>query len=71
MRLLVFVVGGLAVLAFLTGAEAQDCRRCTQQASVQACIDCNMAAGGYTLQQSQRWCRKNQPQCTGKTNRKK
>jgi hypothetical protein len=71
MKLSVFVVGALAVMGLFTDAEAQDCRRCTQQASVQACIDCNMAAGGYTMQQSQKWCRKNQPLCTGKTTRKK
>jgi len=67
----------LATLAVLIGitiaasASAQDCRRCTREASVQSCVACNMAAGGYTQQQSQRWCSKNQPLCNGQPKARK
>lgn len=59
-----FAVATILMFSAAAGAQAQDCRGCTRQASVAACVSCNMAAGGYTMAQSQKWCRKNQPLCT-------
>ena len=60
------VLAAALSLSTLTAAQAQDCRACTRQASVSECVKCNMAVGGYTLAQSQKWCAKNQPLCGGK-----
>jgi hypothetical protein len=60
-----FAVATFLTFSLVIAAQAQDCRRCTREASVAACVSCNMAAGGYTMAQSQKWCRKNQPLCGG------
>lgn len=52
-------------LLVITSAYAQDCRRCSMESSVAACIPCSVATG-YTQAQSEKWCRKNQPACAKK-----
>jgi len=66
-------LGAVALGCIAEIAQAQDCRTCTRQSSIQACIDCNMrlGAGRYTLQQSQKWCGKNQPLCSGQATKNK
>lgn len=57
----------MAAFALLVSSSvyAQDCRRCSMESSVAACIPCSVAAG-YTQAQSEKWCRKNQPACAKK-----
>jgi len=59
-----FGVVVILLFAALTSAQAQDCRRCSMEATVAACVPCSVAAG-YPQATSEKWCRKNQPLCGG------
>ena len=48
MQMTLATLAALIGLTIATSASAQDCRRCTRKSSVQSCVACNMAAGGYT-----------------------
>ena len=57
---------GAAMLA-TTPADAQaSCPRCARQATLEACITCNMAAGPWNRKQSINWCTKMMAQCRGR-----
>lgn len=65
MRKIVMFAVAVAAVTFAAHAYAQDCRRCSMESSVAACIPCSVATG-YTQAQSEKWCRKNQPACAKK-----
>jgi hypothetical protein len=72
MKMLMAVAGvSSLLLAASPVAEAQQCTRCSRQASVEACVQCSLGSSkakqqGFSEGGIRRWCQQNQPACARK-----